>query len=101
MKTECDYLYAWVKNGYMCKNLTKKWWTPEIQLKTKKKKKKTEQFSFISHHNKLKTNQFMRNEFSICFNKLTRCGSRKEMNGLLRDLTMPVGKVERFDNACW
>ena len=30
MKMECDYLYCWIKNGDMCKNLTKNWWAPEI-----------------------------------------------------------------------
>ena len=32
-KTECDYLNGWIKkNGHIRKNLTQKWWTPEIKL---------------------------------------------------------------------
>ena len=34
-KTECDYLSGWNKKKghiYVCKNLTQKWWTPEIYL---------------------------------------------------------------------
>ena len=32
MKMECDYLYGWIKkkNGHIYKNLTQKWWIPEI-----------------------------------------------------------------------
>ena len=29
-KTECDYLNGWIKNGHIRKNLTQKWWTPEM-----------------------------------------------------------------------
>ena len=43
VKTECDYLYGWIKyknKQTNKKSQSQKWWTPEIELGTQKKKKK-------------------------------------------------------------
>ena len=39
MKTECDYLYGWLKKWSHMQKSHQRWWTPEIKLVTQKKKK--------------------------------------------------------------
>ena len=45
IKTECDYLYGWIKKilkkWLHTLKSHQKWWTPEIKLGTQKKKKQT------------------------------------------------------------
>ena len=39
-KTECDYLYGWIRKWWQTQKCHPKWWTPEIKLGRQKKKKK-------------------------------------------------------------
>ena len=40
-KTECDYLYGWIKKRSHIQKSHQNWWTQELQLGTQKKKKRS------------------------------------------------------------